>query len=103
MSTVSEVQKWIIERRADLGFLRLTTLPQLETLFLSQDELMPVLPEDHPLANRDIFPMDVLCREPFLLLEIDKNIVVSDIFKRNHLKPDIRFITWNDYAILSMV
>ena len=39
---------------------------------------MPVLPEDHPLANRDIFPMDVLCREPFLILEIDKNIEVIE-------------------------
>ena len=47
--------------------------------------------------------MDALCREPFLLLEKDQNIVVSDIFRKNHLKPDIRFTTWDDYAIMSMV
>lgn len=99
----TEIEKWIIERRVDFGFLRLPTLPQLETLFLAQDELMVVLPETHPLAECDVFPMSALCREPFLLLEKDKNIVVSDIFKKNHLKPDIRFTTWDDYAILSMV
>lgn len=99
----TEIEKWIIERRVDFGFLRLPTLPQLETLFLAQDELMVVLPETHPLADCDVFPMSALCREPFLLLEKDKNIVVSDIFKKNHLKPDIRFTTWDDYAILSMV
>lgn len=99
----TEIEKWIMERRVDFGFLRLPTLPQLETLFLAQDELMAVLPEHHSLAGCDVFPMDALCREPFLLLEKDKNIVVSDIFKRNHLSPDIKFTTWDDYAIMSMV
>lgn len=99
----TEIEKWIIERRVDFGFLRLPALPQLETMFLAQDELMAVLPANHPLADCDVFPMDALCREPFLLLEKDQNIVVSDIFRKNHLKPDIRFTTWDDYAIMSMV
>lgn len=99
----TEIEKWIIERRVDFGFLRLPALPQLETMFLAQDELMAVLPENHPLADCDVFPMDALCREPFLLLEKDQNIVVSDIFRKNHLKPDIKFTTWDDYAIMSMV
>ena len=72
-------------------------------MVLAQDELMVVLPEDHPLADCSFFPMDALCREPFLLLEKDKNIVVSDIFRKHHLKPDIRFTTWVDYSIMSMV
>lgn len=99
----TEIEKWIIERRVDFGFLRLPALPQLETMFLAQDELMAVLPANHPLADCDVFPMDALCREPFLLLEKDQNIVVSDIFRKNRLKPDIRFTTWDDYAIMSMV
>lgn len=99
----TEIERWIMERRVDLGFLRLPALPQLETVFLAQDELMAVLPEDHPLAGCDTFPMDALCREPFLLLEKDKNTVVSDIFRKNRLNPDIRFTTWDDYAIMSMV
>lgn len=64
---------------------------------------MVVLPEAHPMAEADVFPMAALCKEPFLLLEKDKNIVVSDIFRKNQLKPDIRFTTWDDYAIMSMV
>lgn len=99
----TEIEKWIIERRVDFGFLRLPTLSQFETMFLAQDELMVVLPEAHPMAEADVFPMAALCKEPFLLLEKDKNIVVSDIFRKNQLKPDIRFTTWDDYAIMSMV
>ena len=26
-----------------------------------------------------------------------------ELLEKNHLKPDIRFTTWDDYAILSMV
>ena len=99
----TEIEKWISERRVDFGFLSLPTLPQFETLFLAQDELMVLLPKGHPLENCEVFPMNALCQDPFLLLEKDENIVVSDIFKRNHLKPDIRFTTWDDYAIMSMV
>lgn len=40
---------------------------------------------------------------PFLLLEKEGNQVVSDIFRENHLTPDIRFTTWDDYAIMAMV
>lgn len=99
----TEIEKWISERRVDFGFLSLPTLPQFETLFLAQDELMVLLPKGHPLESCEVFPMNALCQDPFLLLEKDENIVVSDIFRRNRLKPDIRFTTWDDYAIMSMV
>lgn len=99
----TEIEKWISERRVDFGFLSLPTLPQFETLFLAQDELMVLLPEGHPLENCEMFPMEALCQDPFLLLEKDKNIVVSDIFRKNHLKPNVKFTTWDDYAIMSMV
>ena len=36
----TEIEKWIIERRVDFGFLRLPTLSKFETMFLAQDELM---------------------------------------------------------------
>ena len=47
--------------------------------------------------------MKALCESSFLLLEKDENKVVSDVFRKNQLKPDIRFTTWDDYAIMSMV
>ena len=99
----TEIERWIQERRVDCGFLRLPTLPEFETIYLEQDRLMAVLPEDHPYAECEKLPMHALCESPFLLLEKDENKVVSDVFRKNHLKPDIRFTTWDDYAIMSMV
>ena len=87
----------------DCGFLRLPTRPEFETVFLEQDRLLAVLPEGHPLAGRERFPVAALCEDPFLLLEKDGNTDASELFERCSLNPHIRFTTWDDYAIMSMV
>ena len=99
----TEIEEWILEGRVDCGFLRLPTRPELETIFLEQDKLMTVIPENHPLADRERFPVTALCNEPFMLLEKGAKAEISEIFERNHLTPKVRFTTWDDYAIMSMV
>lgn len=99
----TEIEEWIREGRVNCGFLRLPTRREFETIFLEQDKLMVVLPKQHPLADCDVFPLKALCEDPFLLLEKDENVVVSDIFRRHKLTPKIHFTTWDDYAIMAMV
>ena len=52
----TEIEEWIAEGRVDCGFLRLPTVPDFETIFLDQDDLRVILPENHPLAECDVFP-----------------------------------------------
>ena len=99
----TEIEEWIASGRIDCGFLRLPTHPEFETLFLEQDRLLAVLPEGHPLARRDKFPVTALCDEPFILLEKGAKAEIAEIFQRCHLTPKVRFTTWDDYAIMSMV
>lgn len=99
----TEIEEWIAQGRVDCGFLRLPTWPAFETVFLEQDPLMAVLPEDHPLAARERIPVAALCGEPFLLLEKGGKADVSAIFERCGLTPNVRFTTWDDYAVMSMV
>lgn len=100
----SEIEQWILQGRVDCGFLARTgTGGELDMLVLESDELMAVLPEDHRYANTDKFPVEELCKEPFILLEKGKNSEVVDFLSRYGLNPDIRFTTWDDYAIMSMV
>lgn len=40
---------------------------------------------------------------PFLLLEHGGKTEVSDLLEQYHVQPDIRFITWEDFAIMAMV
>ena len=99
----TEIEEWIMEGRVDCGFLRLPTHPDLETIFLEQDRLMAIIPENHPLADIAKFPVTALCEEPFMLLEKGAKAEVSEIFERCNLSPKVHFTTWDDYAIMSMV
>lgn len=99
----TEIEEWILEGRVDCGFLRLLTHSELETIFLEQDKLMAIIPENHPLVNKSNFPVTALCNEPFMLLEKGAKAEVSEIFEKCNLMPKIHFTTWDDYAIMSMV
>jgi DNA-binding transcriptional LysR family regulator len=99
----TEIESWILEGRVDFGFLRLPAKKELETVFLEKDRLMVVIPENHPLAYCDKFPINELMNSPFMLLEKGAKAEISEIFEKHHISPQIHFTTWDDYAIMSMV
>lgn len=99
----TEIENWIIEGRVDFGFLRLPTKADIETIFLEQDRLLVVLPEDHPLAEYDKFPISEILNSSFILLEKGAKADISEIFEKHQISPQISFTTWDDYAIMSMV
>lgn len=99
----AEIEEWVIEGRVDCGFIKLPTRPDFETIFLEEDKLLAVIPEDHPLADCEQFPIAALCDEPFMLLEKGENSEVSEIFRRCGLTPKVHFTTWDDFSIMSMV
>ena len=87
----------------DCGFLRLPTHPDIETIFLEQDKLLAVLPENHYLADKEKVSVSDLCNEPFMLLEKGAKAEISEIFEKSGLTPKTHFTTWDDYAVMSMV
>lgn len=99
----TEIEEWIADGRVDCGFLRLPTKPEFETIFLEQDRLLAILPENHPLASLEKVPLASLCDEPFMLLEKGAKAEISAVFERNGLEPKVHFTTWDDYAIMAMV
>lgn len=99
----TEIETWILEGRVDCGFLRLPTHPEFETIFLEQDRLLAVLPENHYLTSKKKVSVADLCNEPFILLEKGAKAEVSAIFEKSGLTPKTHFTTWDDYAVMSMV
>ncbi len=99
----TEIEEWIHTGRVDCGFLRLPTHPDFETVFLEKDRLMAIIPEEHSLKEQEKFPVTALCDEPFMLLEKGAKAEISEVFERNNLTPNVKFTTWDDYAVMSMV
>ncbi|MGN1014604.1 MAG: LysR family transcriptional regulator [Butyricicoccus sp.] len=98
-----EIEHWILEGRVDCGFLRLPTRPELETIFLAEDRLLVVLPESHPMAGCDRFPVQALHKEVFMTGRKGLRTEVSDFLEKYKIEPKVRFTTWDDTVIMSMV
>ncbi len=98
-----EIEGWIFSGRVDFGILDLPADPELETVFLEQDPLLAVLPEDHPDAAAEVFPVSGFMDEPFLLLEKENRAEASQLFESCGVTPHVRFTTWDEQTILSMV
>lgn len=103
MGDYDEVEQWIGEGRVDCGFLRLPTRADFDTIPLKQDEYKVVLPVGHPLAEKETVSITDLNGKPFLLLEHGGKTEVSDLLESRQVCPDIRFTTWEDFAIMAMV
>ena len=99
----SEIEAWIAEGRVDCGFLRLPTLPEFETISLKRDPLLAVIPESYPLAEQKEFPITEFDGQPFMMLEKGGNYDITELFERHGIHPVVRFTTWDDYAVMSMV
>lgn len=99
----TEIEEWIAEGRVDCGFLRMPKKEGFEIIPLGQDRLMAVLPPDDPLAALEKVPLASLCRGNFMLLEKGAKAEISELFEAHGLTPRVRFTTWDDYAIMSMV
>ncbi|MDO5518092.1 MAG: LysR family transcriptional regulator [Clostridium sp.] len=98
-----EIEQWVLEGRVDCGFLVLPCRRELESISLELDKLLVILPEKHPLADCDKFPVNALCDDPFILLEKGEKTTISELFDKYDLTPKVHFKTWDDYAIMSMV
>lgn len=99
----TEIENWVTEGRIDFCFLRLPSTAAYENILLEQDRLLVILPENHPLAKADTFPVEKLSEESFILLEEGTENEIRDIFESNHIIPNVRFKVRDDYTIMSMV
>ena len=105
MGDYPEIEQWILQGRADYGFLHLPVRADLETVCLEEDELMVVLPPEHPLAQLAQVPGEELREEPFILLDKagNRDRDIMQVFERSGVVPQVRFSTLDDYAVMSMV
>ena len=99
----TEIESWILTGRVDFGFVRLPLKTELETIFLEKDRLLAVVPQNHPLAYYEKFPIQELQNSPFMLLEKGAKAEIAEIFEQHKISPQVNFTTWDDYAIMAMV
>ena len=104
MGDYTEIEGWVASGRVDCGFIsRRPHDASLSFEELKRDEYFAIVPKDHPLAQKESISVQDLCSEPFLLLRRGNDDETGMIFEGTGLEPDVRFETWDDYVIMSMV
>lgn len=85
-----QVMHWLDERRIDIGFVVLEQ-ERFDTYPLFEDQMVALLPADHPLAVREQITLDDLCSAPFALTEAGSSELVTRLFSDARLSPNIRY------------
>ena len=98
-----DVNRWLGDGSADMGFISLPTELDCECIPLKKDRLMAVLPPTHPLAKKEVCPVRELALEPFISLPVNSANDARRALKTVGIRPQICFTTKDDYAILAMV
>ena len=99
----AQIQEWIIRGRVDLGFTQLPLKEGLDSFHMRSDDLLAVLPEGHPLADRRAIPLDELLLEPFIMYAENTPGGIRVMLNSRPVKPNTQFVVEDDHAIIAMV
>lgn len=98
-----EIESWLKSGEIDCGFVRLPAPPELEVHEIAQDQLMAVLPPQHPYADAPFYPIEQLSQETFIRLKEYTDNEITLYFQGVSIQPSLAYEVSDDYAILSMV
>ena len=101
--TNDENEEWVINGRVDCSFIRMPANKQLEAIFLRRDPIVAVFPDHHVLADAPFFSLSALSEYPYIQLNEGVDDEISELFKTNHITPNVHFTEKDDYAIMAMI
>ncbi|WP_066300057.1 LysR family transcriptional regulator [Bacillus sp. FJAT-29937] len=99
----TDIANWIKDGSADFGFVNPKAVSNLTTIDLQEDEMLAVLPTDHPLAAHSNVTLKELTNGPYILLDEGEISEPLTVFKQNNFEPNIQYRVHDDYSIMSMV
>ena len=98
-----DVDQWLREGSIDLGFITLPGPAGMRTIPLAEDPLVAILPKGHRLAALSQIPIEELREDPFISLLQSSAHDIHRALDNAGIRPNIKYTTKDDYAILAMV
>ena len=99
----TSIGKWIHEGGIDFGFVNPEAVHGVETHVLYEDEMMVLLPEGHPLAQKERVSLRDLEREAFILLDEGDYSVALTAFEKAGVSVHVAYEVYDNFTILSLV
>ena len=98
-----EVTRWLDEKKADIGFLSYQEPMPYEWTPLDYDEMLAVLPKDHPYAAKESYPLINCETDSFIMPALGRDDDVVSLFERNGIKLNIHLTTLENFATMAMI
>ena len=98
-----DMELWLKNGDIDLGFVSLPAPQGVQTIPLAEDPLVVILPKGHPLAQKEQIPVEDLSDDPFISLRQSSAQDIHRALDKAGVRPNIKYTTRDDYAILAMV
>ncbi len=98
-----DVEQWLTDGSVDVGFVNMPCGLGCECIALMEDRLLAILPPDSRFASYPKFPLAECETEPFISLLQSSDHDARRALEAAGVKPNVRFYTKDDYAIIAMV
>ncbi|MBQ3428651.1 MAG: LysR family transcriptional regulator [Mogibacterium sp.] len=99
----AEIFKHLDDHVADMGFMAYAEPMDYEWTPLAQEQIIAVVPEDHPLANAKAYPIADCEKDDFIMTSWGKDIEIQNIFRKHKVTPNVKYTTYDTPATLAMV
>ncbi|MFD1886488.1 LysR family transcriptional regulator [Paenibacillus wenxiniae] len=100
--STNDVKEWVHSRRIDAGIILLPD-PLVETLPLYSDQMVLLLPNQHPLQQQEQITIRHLHGQDMILCKGGHEVAILDAFEREKSELHIRFTTHNVSTLVQMV
>ncbi len=98
-----DVEQWLSDGSVDVGFVNMPCALGCECIPLMEDRLLAILPLKSRFENYPKFPLVECENEPFISLLESSDHDARRALEAAGVKPNVRFYTKDDYAIIAMV
>ena len=98
-----DVEQWLSDGSVDIGFINLPCALDCECIPLMEDRLLAILPLGSRFESYPKFPLVECETEAFISLLESSDHDARRALEAAGVKPNVRFYTKDDYAIIAMV
>lgn len=99
----TQIRENLVSGKADVAVLTYDETDDFEWIPLAEDEMVAVLPHDHPLAGEDVYPLRKCMEEDFIMPGLGRDVDVVHLLEKHGLHPHIKYETTDSMVMLSMI
>lgn len=103
---ITDLYNWVLESKVDFTFSSLDNIDtnrNLEFLPILEDKYVAIFPKSYNIENINSFTISDFNGKDFILPDFSYDNSIFEILKKENIKPIFRFLSQNDYSIISMV